>query len=82
MMAVSVYSHLVWILAIEMFCSGPSEVIFVSGKQTQWLDYVPSPVIALAATSVFCAVALADGSLNAYSHTGRKSAPVLMTVAN
>ncbi|KAF8490609.1 WD40-repeat-containing domain protein [Gautieria morchelliformis] len=50
----------------------PTEVLFVSGKQTQWLDYLPSPVIGLAATSVFCAVAMADGSLNVYSHTGRK----------
>ena len=52
--------------------AGPTEVVFVSGKQTQWLDYLPSPVIGLAATSVFCAVAMADGCLNVYSPTGRK----------
>jgi protein HIRA/HIR1 len=52
--------------------AGPTEVLFISGKQTQWLDYLPSPAIALAATNVFCAVAMADGSLNVYSHTGRK----------
>ncbi|KIJ51707.1 hypothetical protein M422DRAFT_203025 [Sphaerobolus stellatus SS14] len=50
----------------------PSEVSFVNGKQVQWLDYLHSPVIALAASTVFCAVALVDGSLNVYSHTGRK----------
>ncbi|KAF8588803.1 WD40 repeat-like protein [Ramaria rubella] len=50
----------------------PTEVVFISGKQTQWLDYLPSPLIGLAATGVFCAVAMADGSLNVYSHTGRK----------
>lgn len=50
----------------------PAEVIFVSNKQTQWLDYLHSPVIALAVTTDFCAVAMADGSLNVYSHTGRK----------
>jgi protein HIRA/HIR1 len=62
------YSH-----STEIAWAGPTEVVFVSGKQTQWLDYLPSPVIGLAATSVFCAVAMADGSLNVYSHTGRKS---------
>ncbi|GJJ10789.1 hypothetical protein Clacol_005017 [Clathrus columnatus] len=50
----------------------PTEVLFVSNKQTQWLDYLHSPVIALAVTTDFCAVAMADGSLNVYSHTGRK----------
>lgn len=55
-----------------VFVLGPAEVIFVSNKQTQWLDYLHSPVIALAVTTDFCAVAMADGSLNVYSHTGRK----------
>ncbi|KAH9849560.1 WD40 repeat-like protein [Lenzites betulinus] len=55
----------------------PPEVIFVSGKQTQWLDYLPSPILALAATSAFCAVAMQDGSLNVYSHTGRRLIPTL-----
>jgi len=55
----------------------PTEVLFVSGKQTQWLDYLPSPVIALAATNVFCAVAMQDGSVNVYSHTGRRVMPTL-----
>lgn len=56
-----------------MTCAGATEVLLVSGKLTQWLDYLPSPAIALVATNVFCAVAMADGSLNVYSHTGRKS---------
>ncbi|OJT12721.1 Protein HIR1 [Trametes pubescens] len=55
----------------------PNEVIFVSGKQTQWLDYVPSPILALVATSTFCAVAMQDGSVNVYSHTGRRLMPAL-----
>ena len=50
----------------------PHEVIYVSGKQTQWLDYLSSPVVALAATAAFSAVALQDGSLNVYSATGRR----------
>lgn len=50
----------------------PHEVIFVSGKQTQWLDYLPSPVLALAASGSFCAVAMQDGLLNVYSPTGRR----------
>ncbi|KAL1943873.1 hypothetical protein VTO73DRAFT_3691 [Trametes versicolor] len=55
----------------------PNEVIFVSGKQTQWLDYVPSPILALVATTTFCAVAMQDGSVNVYSHTGRRLMPAL-----
>jgi hypothetical protein len=34
----------------------------MTGRQTQWLDYLHSPVIALAAKNVFCAAAMADGS--------------------
>jgi protein HIRA/HIR1 len=52
--------------------SGPTEVMFVSGKQTQWLDYLPSPVLLVKATLHFCAVAMQDGCVNVYSHTGRR----------
>jgi protein HIRA/HIR1 len=44
----------------------------VSGKQTQWLDYLPVPALAIKATSFFCAVAMLDGSVVVYSHTGRR----------
>lgn len=44
----------------------------MTGKQTQWLDYLPSPVLAVRATCHFCAAAMQDGSLNVYSHTGRR----------
>ncbi|KAI0076485.1 WD40 repeat-like protein [Panus rudis PR-1116 ss-1] len=53
----------------------PTEVIYVNGKQTQWLDYLPVPVMALTATSTFCAATMQDGSLNVYSPTGRKIMP-------
>ncbi|OCH87135.1 WD40 repeat-like protein [Obba rivulosa] len=57
---------------------GAVEVLFASGgKQTQWLDYLPSPILALAATPMFCAVAMQDGSVNVYSHTGRRLMPTL-----
>ena len=36
------------------------------------VDYLPSPVIALKATSHYCAVTSQDGCLNVYSHTGRR----------
>ena len=52
-----------------------NELLYVSGKQTQWLDYLPSPALALVATSAFCAVAMQDGSLNVYSPTGRRCVP-------
>lgn len=45
----------------------------MSSKQIQWLDYLPCPVLAIKATSNFCAVAMQDGSVNVYSHTGRRS---------
>lgn len=45
---------------------------FVSGKQTEWLDYLPSPVLAVHATSYYCAVATEDGCVTVYSHNGRK----------
>ncbi len=50
----------------------PSEVVYISGKQTQWLDYVSSPVVGLAATNTFCAAGLQDGSIHVYSPTGRR----------
>lgn len=56
---------------------GSPEVFFVSGKHTQWLDYLPSPAIAIRATSHFCAVAMLDGCLTVYSHTGRRIMPTL-----
>jgi protein HIRA/HIR1 len=49
----------------------------VSGKQTQWLDYIPAPALLIKATSYFCAVAMQDGCVNIYSHTGRRYAPQL-----
>ncbi|KAG6379734.1 histone transcription regulator 1 [Boletus reticuloceps] len=57
--------------------AGSTEVLFVSGKQTQWLDYLPSPVVGLTASMSFCAVALQDGSVSVYSHTGRRIMPTL-----
>ncbi|KAK7036557.1 HIR complex subunit [Paramarasmius palmivorus] len=53
------------------------EVMLISGKSTKWLDYVPSPVLAVRATSTFCAAAMQDGSINVYSHTGRRLMPTL-----
>lgn len=49
-----------------------NEVAYVSGKQTQWLDFLPSPSIVLVASSTFAAVAMLDGCLNVYSLTGRR----------
>lgn len=48
------------------------EVLYVNGKATQWLDYLPTPVLAAAATRSFCAVAMQDGCINVYSPTGRR----------
>lgn len=45
---------------------------FVSGRQTEWLDYLPSPVLALKATTSYCAVGMEDGTVNVYSQNGRR----------
>ncbi|KAG5721434.1 Protein HIR1 [Termitomyces sp. T112] len=55
--------------------AGPTEVMFIAGKQTQWLDYLSSPAINVKATPSFCAVATLDGSVNIYSYTGRRFMP-------
>ncbi|KAI0320485.1 WD40 repeat-like protein [Amylostereum chailletii] len=52
-------------------------VSYASGKQTQWLDYLPSPAVTLTATTTFCAVGMLDGCLNIYSPTGRRLMPTL-----
>lgn len=51
---------------------GPTEVRLFSGKQTLWLDYLPSRILAMTATASFAAVAMQDGSVNVYSSTGRR----------
>ncbi|KAF8328351.1 WD40-repeat-containing domain protein [Cantharellus anzutake] len=58
--------------------SSPSEVSLISAKQTQFLDYVSAGVLAVTATSVFCAAALEDGSINVYSPTGRRLMPSML----
>lgn len=49
-----------------------NEIVFMSSGRVQWLDYLPSPVLAATAAPQFCAVALLDCSVNVYSPTGRK----------
>ncbi|KAJ7931173.1 histone transcription regulator 1 [Mycena leptocephala] len=51
------------------------EVSYMSGKHTQWLDYLPCPALVVCASSRFCAVGLRDGSVIIYSHTGRRLMP-------
>ncbi|KAF8911743.1 WD40-repeat-containing domain protein [Mucidula mucida] len=57
--------------------SGVAEVMFVHGKQTLWIDYLPFPALAIKATTSFCAVATQDGSVYVYSHSGRRLMPNL-----
>ncbi|KAF7291869.1 Protein HIR [Mycena indigotica] len=51
------------------------EVSLMSGKHTQWLDYLPSPALAVCAASRFCAVALIDGQVLVYTLNGRRLMP-------
>lgn len=65
---------LLWVILLidGVLLEGTTDVSFVAGKQTQWLDYLPSPALAVKATSGFCAVAMQDGCVNVYSPTGRR----------
>ncbi|KAI0305176.1 WD40-repeat-containing domain protein [Multifurca ochricompacta] len=54
-----------------------TEISYVSGKTVCWLDYLPFPAVILAATNVFCAVGMSDGTLNVYSPTGRRIMPTI-----
>ncbi|KXN91799.1 Protein HIR1 [Leucoagaricus sp. SymC.cos] len=66
------------ILEVWNYESGAhTRITFASNKETQWLDYVPSPVLLAKATNVFCAVAMQDGTVNVYSLTGRRLLPTL-----
>lgn len=65
------------LVAKNMEDDATTEIAFFSGKETEWLDYLPSPAIAVKATSSFCAVAMQDASVNVYSHSGRKYVPFL-----
>lgn len=50
----------------------PPEVTYTTPKDVQFLDYVSSNVIAVAATTALCAAALEDSTLNIYTPTGRR----------
>ncbi|KAF7784604.1 hypothetical protein Agabi119p4_769 [Agaricus bisporus var. burnettii] len=66
------------VLEVWNYENGAStRITFTSGKETQWLDYVPSSVLFAIATNVFCAVAMQDGSVNVYSPNGRRLLPTL-----
>ncbi|KAG8949834.1 HIR complex subunit [Tulasnella sp. 419] len=56
----------------------PSEVVFIGGKQTQFLDYLPSAALLMTMTNAFCSVALEDGSIIVYSLTGRRLLPTVI----
>ncbi|KAL1412113.1 HIR complex subunit [Vanrija albida] len=52
--------------------SSRSSVSFsANGKDIIWIDYVPSPILAVVATSAFCAAAAEDGTVRVYSVSGR-----------
>ena len=61
-----------WKERLNKFFAAPTEVMGISRKQTMWLDYLPSPALLLQATPFYCAVAMVDGSVNVYTHTGRR----------
>lgn len=54
-----------------------TEVAFIIGKGTHWLDYLPSPVLLVKATTSYCAVAMEDGCVNVYSLNGRRYTPYM-----
>ncbi|KAL1744161.1 WD40-repeat-containing domain protein [Schizophyllum fasciatum] len=63
--------------AVNSDNDAPTEVMGISRKQTMWLDYLPSPALHVHATPFYCAVAMLDGSVNVYTHTGRRLMPTM-----
>ncbi|GAA6005959.1 uncharacterized protein JCM10292_005627 [Rhodotorula paludigena] len=57
---------------------GQSEVRVATSKKTLWIDYLPKFVVLAAGSPVFTAVCLEDGSLVAWSPTGRRLIPTLV----
>ncbi|WVW85995.1 hypothetical protein I302_108033 [Kwoniella bestiolae CBS 10118] len=53
---------------------GVNKITFVKDGQDQWVDYLPSAVLALAVTSKVCAAAMEDGGVVIYSSSGRQLA--------
>lgn len=63
--------------AVNSDNDAPTEVMGISRKQTMWLDYLPSLALLVQATPFYCAVAMLDGSVNVYTHTGRRLMPTM-----
>lgn len=47
-------------------------VTFAQGGKDLWLDFLPSAILAIVATSKFCAAACEDGSVRIYTTAGRQ----------
>jgi protein HIRA/HIR1 len=69
--ALAAHNLTLYLILISMY-SVPPEVCLTVGKNVEFIDFVSSNVIAVAASSLFCAAALEDGSVNVYSHSGRR----------
>ncbi|GAA5915392.1 uncharacterized protein JCM6883_006823 [Sporobolomyces salmoneus] len=57
---------------------GQAEVRVVTTKKTLWVDYLPNWVVLAAGSPIFTAVGCEDGSLIAWSPTGRRLIPTLV----
>ena len=49
-----------------------NKITYCANGQDQWLDYLPSAVLVMAASARFCAVACEDRSISVYSPAGRQ----------
>ncbi|OCF32185.1 protein HIR1 [Kwoniella heveanensis BCC8398] len=52
--------------------SGVNKLVFARDDSHQWVNYLPSAILALAVTSTFCAAACEDGSVHVYTVAGRQ----------
>ncbi|BGO91897.1 hypothetical protein NBRC10512_007688 [Rhodotorula toruloides] len=57
---------------------GEAEITVVTSKKPLWTDYVPKYVVNATGSPVFSAVSLEDGSMVAWSPTGRRLIPTLV----
>ncbi|GAA5862936.1 hypothetical protein JCM8547_003626 [Rhodosporidiobolus lusitaniae] len=67
-----------WRNFVEGERKGESEITVVNPKKSLWVDYAPKYVVCATGSPEFCAVSLEDGSLIAWSPSGRRIIPTLV----
>ncbi|GAA5967585.1 hypothetical protein JCM11641_005703 [Rhodosporidiobolus odoratus] len=67
-----------WRNLVEGDGKGTAELTVANAKKSLWVDYVPKYVVSATGSPAFSAVSLEDGTLIAWSPTGRRLIPTLV----